>query len=107
MVESGGDDTKVGSHGEQSKYQISYSVWLQHATPTLASRKCFEQYCNTIVAEALAKEHMMWLQHDLKDNSVYWLAAAWHAGFFGVINGTNYNTHDYATRVSNLYASST
>lgn len=115
-IETGNRDDVVGPCGELSKYQISYSVWVQHSTPRLSSRDCFQRFCHTIIADALALRHVQHLDNTLPRisslevrNRVYVLGWGWHGG---VTSWTCQNKlsalrhaslHDYAERLSNLY----
>lgn len=115
-IETGGNDTLVGPCGELSKYQISYPVWVQHSTPRLSSRDCFQRFCHTIIADALALRHVQHLDNTLprisrrevKDRA-YVIGWAWHGGMTSWTCQNKLSAlrhaalHDYAERLSNLY----
>jgi hypothetical protein len=99
-VETGHDDSAIGSHGERSQYQISEAVWWQHQD-VLA----FDQ-CKGADAEAVARAHVAWLmQRWLRESvcgdRVLLVASAWNQGVAGHLrNGPN----GYARRVAAVYA---
>lgn len=101
QVETGNRDHLIGPNGERSRYQISIVVWRQHFGRS--NDLSFIDDCHSWFASELAYRHFRWLQRHLRNANVYWLATAWRAGLSNVINGTNYGTHSYATRVENLY----
>lgn len=73
LVETGGDDTKVGKSGERSKYQIGEKVWYQNESLP------HETYCHGVRARRVAAEHISWL-HQHIGPSVFAIALGWHVG---------------------------
>lgn len=117
-VETGQRDDVVGPCGSRSKLQISYAVWRQH-TP-LTSYDEFVRRCNKRQAEWCAIKHLRWLELNLPRHTMtevyqreYALGWAWHKGLTSwerYSSGASFSwteasfAHDYAYRVSNLYA---
>jgi len=73
LVETGGDDTKIGKSGERSKYQISETVWHEYQ-PSYEHK-----YCYGLRAYRVAISHITWL-HSHIGPSVFALALGWHVG---------------------------
>lgn len=104
LVETGGDDTRIGKSGERSKYQIGEKVWDQHMRETCF---CFERDCHTTLATLVAWRHSQWLHTHIGPN-VFALALGWHVGL------ENWRTarfqlpqRYYGERVRNLYNDTT
>lgn len=109
-VESGNDDTKIGKHGERSRYQISKIVWNKHYRAY-----DFVRFCSGSFAKSVAFAHLNWLDQNLsfkgtteKHFREYSLAWAWRSGLeswnhFPYGHVTRIELNNYAVRVTNLY----
>lgn len=115
MVETGGDDSKIGKAGERSQYQISEHVWKDyHESP-------FTE-CYGTTATICANIHVKQLTRELNCTSSYQhypvrtLAYAWNRGANAARRamiqrgkhppGSRFDriwNDDYAQRVENLY----
>lgn len=103
QVESGGNDRKVGPVGERSKYQITYSVWVQHSPPIIRDRRTFSEYCNGVVADALARQHLDWIVACV-GTSPFAIVAAWHMGVKGAARKQwGAKASDHVARTVRLY----
>ncbi len=111
-VESGGNNLAVGKAGERSRFQISESVWRQHAGEKGVTAGDFATNAATHeVAHRVAEAHVVWLARQLEAHkrpvTVEALALAWHLGAVGERNGPHTPAQvDYAARVAALYAES-
>lgn len=101
QVETGNRDHLIGPSGERSRYQISRLVWRQWNGSAPFHK------CTGPAARACAYDHLLWLHTHLPSPDIYSLAYSWRGGLTAyrhkAINGAY---HDYATRVVNLYMSS-
>lgn len=109
QVESGNDDTKIGKHGERSKYQISPKVWRQWFP---VSYTWFERDCKGQLARHIADMHLNWLDKNLTPDYKQWinlkiypLAVCWHAGLnhWQTASHISSELNNYAVRICNLY----
>ena len=109
-VETGNDDTRIGKHGERSRYQIKRSVWNQYQNGTYAF---FAAFCWGATADFVALRHVQWLDKTLPRGSEiernfrhYAIAWCWNGGLDSW-NGPRYSSNarinNYAVRVTNLY----
>ncbi len=116
MVETGGDDTKIGKAGERSQYQISEGVWNERMAPWPFVA------CSGPFANACAYRHVYELIGQLQTTSSYQhnpvrtLAYSWNRGANAARRamiqrgkhppGSRFDriwNDDYAQRVENLY----
>lgn len=84
LVESNGNDSAIGQHGERSKYQITRTVWRQHMAP-LSFTKC----CWGARAQLCASRHLRWLVKNGVSEYPWDLAYAWNAGRTRYVNLRN------------------
>jgi hypothetical protein len=107
LVETGNRDDLIGPGGERSRYQITERVWRDVLR---SSWEPFEN-CKGIMADSVARAHLLWLDSSLPGTSPleethrdYVLAGCWHGGLESFVRG-RWNTKivNYAGRVSNLY----
>lgn len=110
-VETGNDDTRIGLHGERSRYQIKPSVWSQHGYTRPFT------HCHGALASLCADQHLRWLDRSLarttpieRDMREYALAWCWHGGLSSWTTPIRSqrritSLNNYATRVTNLYQS--
>lgn len=101
-IESRHNDAKIGPAGERSKYQFLYSVWLQHADRMIQGKDCFDRYCNALVADALAKEHLDWIVSRVGANP-FAVVASWHLGVTGSKRRWTAKARDHIDRTVRLY----
>lgn len=100
-VETGGNDGRIGRHGERSQYQIKASVWQQHCPGVSFSS------CRGLAAHQIARDHLHWLDTNLGATTCrreFALAWVWNGGL-NSWDTRNAARYDYANRVCNLYAS--
>lgn len=97
LVETGGDDRKVGKSGERSKYQIGETVWRQYE-PSYDHK-----YCYGLRAYRVGLSHISWL-HSHIGPSVFALALGWHVGLDNW-RAARFQLPEryYGERVRNLY----
>ena len=109
LVETGGDDTKIGKSGERSKYQIGEKVWIQHVSAEVHpfTRRNFAAVCKGAYARNVAMTHITWL-HQSIGPSVFAIALAWHVGLEGWRDARfQRSQRHYGERVRNLYRQQT
>ena len=104
QVETGGDYTQIGAHGERSEYQFMRATWVEYTDVPFALASTHNG-----MVQIVAKLHAMRLQAALRERKVDYythplnVATAWNRGA-GAVNGYLINGHpDYAVRVGNLY----
>lgn len=112
-VETGNNDSKVGRHGERSRYQIKPSAWTH-----MGYTRPFTD-CRGPLADLCALQYLRWLDSSLmgtspmeKDFREYALAWCWNGGLWSWEMPPRYLAHNvrirlnnYATSVTNLYDS--
>ncbi len=113
MVETGGDDSIIGSAGERSKYQLTQAVFWK-AFPQEPFRKCQGE-----LARLAAEHHLHYLDINIPRISItethfrhYALAWAWNGGLrswrnkeqpYHIPHERRIRLNNYAVRVTNLY----
>ena len=103
-VESNNVSTKIGSHGERSRYQIMPQTWSMYSrTPFRLIGQ--EKYQTEV--EKVARQHIEAIKRIIvqrgRNVSIYNIALAWNGGPDRV--SYSKNTKDYARRIENLYHS--
>lgn len=103
-VESGGDDTVIGRHGERGALQITPTVWQQH------TKLPFYKAHSRIYSVRVGERHLCWLVKNGVADNPWCLAYAWNAGLVGYKRANRLPaarfskaSKDYADRVLAVY----
>lgn len=104
-VESNNNPRAVGAAGELSQYQISETVWAQHAKP---EEKFVLASSDPGLAGQIAEAHIIWLCKELEGHgqrvTVRSVAAAWKSPAAAFGGRQSVAVREYAARVAALYA---
>ena len=101
-VETGANDTLVGTHGERSRFQITATVWNQQAPEW--DFKTWARDAHR--AEVVVNRQMRWFMNHQVPADTFHLAAAWHLGLkrFKSWGEPRLKTNcDFALRVERIY----
>lgn len=92
-----------GKAGERSRYQITRDVWEKYTSEPF--ERASSSYPEDMALQThVAKQHLLYLATNVKNPSVFRIAAAWNAGLTAVNEGrTPIDSINFADRVRNLY----